>query len=113
MSTNEENIKSKETVNNEPVIFESWEEFWDTLLSEKFGLQVPVHFLWSGDKELGIELMSIVIANIASRKIEECLIKGVSQEQFDNYTALYKEYLYKHFDESLVKKREDLKHHYE
>ena len=113
MNNNEDILKPKESVNIEPVIYDSWEEFWDSLLSDKFGLQVPINFLWSGDKELGIELMSVMIANMENRKIEESLIKGVSLEKFDYYTNLYKEYLYKHFDQSLVKKREDLKHHYE
>ena len=90
MDNKEESIKPKTNANTEPVIYESWEEFWAIMKSEKFGVYIPINFLWSGDKGLEIELMSIVIGNLENRKIEECLIKGVSQEKFDEYIKIFK-----------------------
>ena len=102
-----ENNISKIVINEWSVVYNSWDDFWCDVCEGQFGINIPVRFFWSGDKDLDVELMSVHVAKLGSKKIVECIINNVSQEMFYEYSSKYKDFFITNYDKDLVKTLED------
>ena len=98
---------SKIIINDKSVVYNTWADFWEDVCKNKFGINVPVRFFWSGDVELEVEIMSTHVAMLDKRTIVECIINNISKEKFDQYTNQYKEFFINNFETEVVKTLED------
>lgn len=97
----------KTIINERSVVYNSWEDFWNDICHEKFGINIPVRFFWSGDSDLDLQLMSVHVAKLDTRNIIECIINNVTREQFQLFTRNYKDFFNENYDKELVKTLED------
>lgn len=97
----------KVIINDKSVVYNSWEDFWNDVCKDKFGINVPVRFFWSGDTDLEVEIMSTHVAMLDKRIIVECIINNVSKEKFDHYTRQYKDFFINNYETEVVKTLED------
>lgn len=104
----ENKVPLEKDLGDHPVIFDSWEEFWNYIVESKIGIKIPVSFFYSFNKDLNIKLMSVIIANVKTKTIEEILIQGVSQEKYIECTEFYKNFLFEHYSETMIKEKEDI-----
>lgn len=99
---------SKTAINEYSVVYENWQDFWDDVCLEKEGTNIPVRFFWSGDKDLELELMSVHVAYLATKKVVECIIKNVSKEDYDEKVRMFKDYFFANFEKIMISDAEDI-----